>query len=72
MERKRCYPFAERRKMGRKRTIPEGRRKTIFLGVNAEILKRLDQVREIYAECSQMSDGQLVKWLALRELERLT
>lgn len=58
--------------MGRKRTIPEGRRKTLFLGVNAEILKRLDQVRETHAECKEMSDGQLVKWLALRELARLT
>lgn len=58
--------------MGRKRTIPEGRRKTIAIAVNAEILQRLDQVRATNAECSQMSDGQLVKWLALQELERLT
>lgn len=57
--------------MPRPKTIPIGRKNHLAFAVSAEFLKQLDQVRATNADWEQISDGQLVKRLAMLKINDL-
>lgn len=57
--------------MPRPKTIPIGRKNHLAFAVSAEFLRQLDQLRVKNAEWGQISDGQLVKRLALLKINDL-
>lgn len=57
--------------MPRPKIIPDGRKNHLAFGVSAEFLEKLDKVRATNAEWEQISDGQLVKRLALLQMNDL-
>lgn len=52
--------------------LPEGRTYHVGMGINADIIHRLDEVRVKRPELRGKSDGQVMKILALERLAELT
>lgn len=57
--------------MPRPKKIPEGRRNHIAIGVSAEYLHKLDEMRRYNPKLSEYSDGQLTKRLAEMALDSM-